>query len=95
MVALRDSKLWDRQLEEELPDCRLTGMARERKSINVGRMALEQVFCANCGGDQGFVFKEATPFIYALCDHCVTKMGAPAGAVRLSEDDEKAARGQI
>ena len=83
MTALRDSRHWDRQLEDGLPDSRLSGMAREHKTVRVGRMLWEKVFCSNCGCDGGAVTPEFAAHVFYVCDDCNNRLGPPAGCVEV------------
>lgn len=38
---------------------------------------MEKVYCANCGAPQGLVTADWCPHIFALCNECVAKNGAP------------------
>ncbi len=85
MSLLRDGS-WEKELEGGLPDCRLTGSARDRKTISYARMLWEKVFCANCGCNGGYVTADWSPHVFYICDACVGKMGAPAGCVEVIPD---------
>jgi len=84
-MNLRDSVVWDRQLEEGLPDSRLSGMAREKTIVRLGQMEFERVFCASCGCSGGAVSAQWTPHIFYVCQECHDKMGPPPGAIEVSE----------
>jgi hypothetical protein len=83
-MELRDSRNWDRALEQELPDCRL----RAKPTIVRARMLWERVFCANCGTDGGLVTAEWSPHVFYVCNDCVAH--AP---LDLPQADEMAVRG--
>ena len=82
-MDLRNSIHWDRQLEEGLPDCRLSG--HRRKVTMWARMPMEQVFCVNCGKSGGLVTAEWCPHVFYLCDECYYKHGGMPGP-QVSED---------
>jgi hypothetical protein len=81
---VRYSRHWDQENESEFPDSRLTGMARDRTSVYVGRMECARVFCANCGKPSGASLP-ATPFIFFLCDNCAAIGGTPPGCVQIAD----------
>jgi hypothetical protein len=83
--ALRNSRFWDRQLESGLPDCRLSGTAREQTTVTLGRMTFDRVFCAQCGCDGGLVTSEWCPHVFFLCDTCARVHGPPPECVEVSE----------
>jgi hypothetical protein len=85
MSSLRDSKLWDRQLEQGLPDSRLSGTNRENKTIVYARKLWEKVFCASCSKPGGIVTKESFPHVFYLCDDC-SKYGPPPGTIEVRPD---------
>jgi hypothetical protein len=84
MVDRRLERMWDRQLEEGLPDCRLRS-GRETKRVQRAHMWWDQVFCASCGMLKGLVTSDWTPHIFYICDPCVAKLGPPAGAVEAAD----------
>ena len=73
------NKHWDRQLERGLPDSRLAGTGRDRKTVVRARMLWEVVFCANCGAEGGLVTAEWAAHVFYLCDDC-SKLGKVEGA---------------
>lgn len=91
-MALRDSRDWNRDFEQGLPDSRLGGMARERNRISFRGQWWERVYCANCGADGGALTADWSPFMFYLCNDCAEKGGDPPGSVRVSDEDEKALR---
>lgn len=77
MPDFRESLNWDKQLEEGLPDCRLSYSNRESKTRKRARMEMDVVFCGTCGKESGLV-PVHTPHVYFLCDDCFAKMlGVP------------------
>jgi hypothetical protein len=82
-----NSRYWDRELEEGLPDSRL----RMRGTVMHKGQLMERCFCANCGGPGGLVTAEAFPHVFYICDECVANNGAPPGCI---EVPETALRGQ-
>jgi hypothetical protein len=80
---------WDRQLEDGLPDSRLRGPRRRATQVVRGGMLYETCFCANCGDPHGLVTADWSPHVFFLCDDCYLSMGAPAGCVEVSGEDEK------
>ena len=91
-MSLRDGS-WEKALEGGLPDCRLTGSARDRKTKRWASMLWEKVFCANCGCDGGYVTAEWSPHVFFICDSCVGVMGAPAGCVEAPEAEARGTAG--
>jgi hypothetical protein len=92
-MALRDDRYWNRDFEMGLPDSRLSGMARERRRVFFRGQWMERVYCANCGADGGALTADWSPFMFYLCNECAAKNGDPSGAQRVTEEDEKLARG--
>ena len=78
----RNSRFWDKQLEDGLPDSRL----RAKPTIVRGRMLWEKVYCANCGCDGGLVTAEWSPHVFYQCQQCADKLGAPPGLKEAPED---------
>jgi hypothetical protein len=76
---------WDRTLEGNLPDSRLTGPRRRATTIMRGGMKYELVYCANCGCSGGCVNADWTPHIFYLCDRCFLDGKAPVDAVMVDE----------
>ena len=85
MTDLRNSRHWDRQLEEGLPDCRLSGTNRERTTFQLGRVTFEQVYCANCGDPGGGVTADWSTHVFYICNTCARLLGPPPGAVEIPE----------
>lgn len=81
-MSLREGQ-WDKELEFGLPDSRLSGHSRVRKQRRVGRITYEQIFCASCGANGGYVTAEWSPHVFYVCDSCVAKQGPPPGAIEL------------
>ena len=82
MIDRRLERMWDRQLEEGLPDCRLRN-GREGDRVQRAHMWWDRVYCASCGALKGLVTSDWTPHIFYLCDPCVAKLGPPPGAVEI------------
>ena len=74
----RKSRFWDPQLEEGLPDCRLSEDRRDEHKIIRGRLAFDPVFCGSCSKPSNFMAMEDTTFAFYLCDECA-KLGTPPG----------------
>ena len=55
MPDMRESLYWDKALEADLPDTRLRYGEREKLQRRLGRMDMDVVFCAQCGGEFGLV----------------------------------------
>lgn len=72
-------------MEGGLPDCRLTGMARVNKTVTLGRMTFDQVYCAQCGCEAGLVTSDWCPHIFFICDTCVRVNGPPPECVEIPE----------
>ena len=77
----RLGKDWDRQLEDGLPDSRLSGKNSRSQIIRRGKLSFEKVFCADCGCDGGLV-TEGVPHVFYLCEPCALK-GKPFGAIEV------------
>jgi len=82
-MGLRDSRHWDREFEQGLPDCRLA-LRRDSTVIHIGRARLERVFCANCGAPGGGVTAEWAAHVFYLCDPCAAKPGMTLGLVQVA-----------
>lgn len=82
MVELRNSRNWDRELEQGLPDSRL----RAKPTIVRARMLWERVFCANCGHDGGLITADYSAHVFYVCDKCWEK--APVEGVPLADEDK-------
>lgn len=91
-MSLRDSRHWDRRLEAGLPDSRLSGSARENKTVVFARRLWERVFCANCGCNGGLVTADWAAHVFYVCDDCSARCAAPPGAI---EADEAQVRGGV
>lgn len=87
MTDLRNSLYWDKQLEQDLPDCRLAPGTRGRKLVMRGRMPMEVVFCAQCHHEKGLVTADWTAHVFFLCDDCFYKMNhiAPPGTAQVPD----------
>jgi hypothetical protein len=83
---------WNRELESGLPDCRLRGPRRRATTVPLGRMLMERVFCANCGGDGGLITAEWSPHVFYLCDECAATYGK-LDLPQASEADVRGRRG--
>lgn len=84
---------WDRQLEDGLPDSRLTGPQRRRTQIQIGRLTYDRVFCADCGEPHGVATADALAFVFYLCNECYATKYAnkpPPGMGVMTEEEEKA-----
>ncbi|HEU0155936.1 MAG TPA: hypothetical protein VFQ82_07680 [Stellaceae bacterium] len=90
-MALRDSRWWDPALEGGLPDSRLSGTARDNKTIIFRGRLWERVFCANCGADGGLVTAEWSAHVFYLCEPCALRCGPPPGC---AEANERQVRGE-
>jgi hypothetical protein len=77
---------WDRVLEAELPDSRLSGPRRRATSIVRAGVVYEACFCANCGKPHGLITADWSPHVFFLCDGCFAAGGTPAGCGRVDED---------
>jgi hypothetical protein len=86
-MDLRNSRLWDRQLEVDLPDSRLSSFKREQTLVRLGRLEYERVFCANCGAPGGGVTPEWSPHVFYVCDDCAHRLGPPAGCIEVKPHD--------
>jgi hypothetical protein len=84
MVERELERMWDRQLEDGLPDCRLRN-GREGKRVMRAHMWWDPVYCANCGELKGLVTSGFTPHIFFLCDPCAGVNGPPPGCVEVPE----------
>lgn len=76
---------WDQELEKGLPDSRLSGAARGRKSVVYAHMLWERVFCANCGANGGLITAEWSPHVFYVCEECVAVAGEPPGMAEAPE----------
>ena len=79
----RNSRLWDRQLEEGLPDCRVAEQNRDKNKIIRGRMAFDPVYCGCCSKPSNYMALDNTTFAFFLCDECAEK-NVPQGAVEIA-----------
>lgn len=79
---------WDRQLEEKLPDSRLS--MREKKRVYRAHMWWENVYCSSCSqGPFGLITADWSPHVFYLCNACAEKNGPPPGVTQVSPEDEK------
>jgi hypothetical protein len=85
-MSLRNSKYWDRQFEEELPECRLSEMEAERQSVTIQGVRWTPIFCASCAKRSGLVTLDGTAFTYYLCDVCNDKFNPPPGVIQIPEE---------
>jgi hypothetical protein len=81
---LRLSKFWNREVEFGLPDCRLRHGERQPVLLHGTRLAVDAVFCANCGTLEGYATVE-TPHIFFICDTCVGCSGKPSGLTEVTK----------
>lgn len=90
MPDFRESLFWDKELETELPDCRLSYSNREKRVVRRGRMEMDVVFCVSCGEASGLVPVHC-PHVWYQCDLCFAKMlGAPPpGAAQVPDETVK------
>ena len=86
---LRESKNWDKQLEQGLPDCRLRNP--DRKTVYRGQMEYEFVYCANCGHEGALVTANWATHVFYICDPCVRKVGP----VNLPEVPTEVVQGKV
>lgn len=82
-MDVRLSKLWDREVEQGLPDCRIKESEREVVALN-GRIPVHAVYCANCGGLHGYA-TVWTPYIFFVCDPCARGYGKPPGLTEITK----------
>ena len=75
---IRLSNLWDRQIENDLPDCRLKNGDRDKSLVFLGRTPMALVYCADCGKPSGAATM-FTPHVFFVCDSCVGRSGPPPG----------------
>jgi hypothetical protein len=85
-MNLRDGKYWDKQLEKDLPDCRLSHGTRSRKLVQRGRMTFEVAYCANCGKEDGLITADWSAHVFLICNDCVTIMGVPPGVAQVPDE---------
>ena len=83
---LQRSRLWDRQIEGDLPDCRLKYENRQDDVVVRGRIVFERVYCANCGNPGGAVTAGHTTFAFYLCDGCAEMLGGAPSDMRPSRN---------
>lgn len=90
MSDFRESQYWDKMLEGELPDCRLSYSERGKAQVHRGRMEMDTVFCAQCHEPKGLVPVHC-PHIFFICDDCFCKMQgiSPPGTVEVSEEQAR------
>ena len=91
MPDMRESLYWDKALEADLPDTRLRYGEREKLQRRLGRMEMDVVFCATCGGQFGLVPVHC-PHCYFICDSCFLTANniAPPGTRQLTAEEERA-----
>jgi len=82
---------WDRQLEADLPDSRLSGPARRAKTVIRGGMRWDTCFCANCHKTGGLITADWSPHVFYICDQCFLDGKGPVDKVMVA--DESAIRG--
>jgi hypothetical protein len=88
--ALRESRLWDKQLEGGLPDSRLQDLGKGQ--VFRARMWWERVFCTSCGCDGGLITAEFAAHVFYICDDCAHKYPGAHGLVEVPETVVKANR---
>jgi hypothetical protein len=76
---------WNREFEEGLPDCRLTGHRRRATTVAYGPLLWERVYCGNCGKPGGLVTATELPHVFYVCDACVGVYG-PLNMPELAAD---------
>lgn len=76
-----NSRFWNREFEQGLPDSRLS-RGRRDTTLRIRGVLYERVFCADCGTPSGAVTAEMLPHVFFLCDACALK-GVPATAVEV------------
>lgn len=84
MNNIRLSKHWNREVEQGLPDCRLRYDERKTIFLHGTRLAVDAVYCANCGSVEGYATVH-TPHIFFICDSCVGINGAPSGLTEITK----------
>ena len=82
MSDLRLSRVWDREIESGLPDCRVR--YSDRNPVTYRQMPMDKVYCANCHRLQGMA-TIWTPHVFFICDACFIKSGgkAPEGTIEV------------
>jgi hypothetical protein len=85
---------WDRQLEGDLPDSRLSGPRRRATTVVRAGKLLELVFCASCGKSGGGVTADWAAHVFYYCDECFEKYDRrpPPGMAVADEAMEKQMR---
>jgi len=76
---------WDRELEQQLPDSRLSGARRRATTVIRGGMKYDRCFCANCGNEGGLISADWSPHVFYICDDCFHTNGAPPSCVQADE----------
>lgn len=76
MIDPRQSRGWNREIEQDLPDCRVRYSDRNPVFLRGTRLAVDPVYCADCGTLSGYATVH-TPHIFFICDACVGLKGAP------------------
>ena len=82
----RNSKLWDRQLEGGLPDCRVAESQRDEHKIVRGQNVFDLVYCGSCSKPSNYMTPDSSPFVFYLCDSCAEK-GMAGEAVRIEKPE--------
>jgi|SRR5882762_9465600 len=67
----RKKNMWDRQLEDGLPESRLHNP--DRSTVYMFGQLWERVFCADCGVSFGGVTAGWASHTFFLCDDCCVK----------------------
>ena len=78
-INLNLSRLWDRQLQGDLPDCRLRYQDRQDDIVMRGQMPWSRVYCGNCSAAGGLVTEATVAFAFYLCNVCAARNGPPPG----------------
>ena len=82
----RDTRYWDRQFEDGLPDSRLPINKRDQNTVSRGGKLWDKIFCANCG-EKGGLVTSGSPHVFYICTSCSLKMiGAPPGTIEVKPD---------
>lgn len=84
MKDFRLGRDWNREVELGLPDCRLSYHRRAPVFLHGTRLAVDPVYCANCGGLEGYATVH-TPHVFFICDACVGVHGRPNGLTELTK----------
>lgn len=69
---------------ESLPDSRLKRLTAKTVPHKEWGTA-QQIFCANCGHNGGFIPEQNSTFAFYLCDSCWEKCGHLTGVLAIPE----------